>query len=353
MRSFRIALTLAAAAAALALVIPTDTASAQRRRRGGGSGKALKIATLAPEGTSWTRVLADLDKDLKQETGGELKLRVYAGGVQGDEKVVLRKMRLGQLHAGGFTGKGLGAVVPWVRLLELPFTYEDAREVDYVRRQLDDRLRAAFEAEGFVLIGWIDVGFAYMYSTRKIRTVADLKSAKPWLWEGDPLAAAAFSEVGVTPTPLALPDVLTSLSTGLIDTVYTSPMACVGLQWFTKVDYVNDLPLAHGTGGLLVTKAFFDELPRDQQEALRRLGDKHGRRLTEISRIENEDAQRTLKDKGIETIPFDAEEAARLRAIGRTVAMKVAGEGLFTRAQLDEALSHLEAYRMQQEGEGE
>ena len=145
MSTSRLPILLALAAAAL-LLFPGE-AEAQRRRSKR-KGKQVKIATLAPEGTSWTRVLGDMDKDLTEETGGKLGLRLYAGGVQGNEKVVLRKMKLGQLHA--------------------------------------------FEEKGYVIIGWINIGFAYMYSNREIRTVEELRAAKAWLWEGDPLAAAAY-----------------------------------------------------------------------------------------------------------------------------------------------------------------
>lgn len=333
--------------AALAVALTTiaaEPAAAQRTRRSG-SQEALKLATLAPDGTSWTNVLGDLDKDLQKATSGGLGLRVYAGGVQGDEKLVLRKIALGQLHAGAFTGAGLGEIVPWVRLLELPFAFESSEEVDYVRSKLDPRLRAAFAEKGFILMGWVDVGYAYLYSKQPLSSLEHLRAAKPWLWEGDPLSATTFEEVGVKPTPLALPDVLTSLSTGLIDTVYVSPMACVGLQWFTKVQYVGDVPLAHGTGGLLVQKAHFDKLPADQQKALVELGDKHGRRLTEITRTENADAQRTLAEKGIALVPFDPTQAAELTDIGRRVADACVGKGLYTQAQLDEVRALIAAYR--------
>ncbi|MHC4830153.1 MAG: TRAP transporter substrate-binding protein, partial [Planctomycetota bacterium] len=314
------------------LVTLADDAAAQRRRRRGG-GEQMKVATLAPEGTSWTKVLNDLDKDLKKETSDALSLRVYAGGVQGDEKVVLRKMKLGQIHGAGFTGTGLGEIVPWVRLLELPFTYKSSEEVDYVRSKIDERLRADFAKEGFVIIGWIDVGFAYMYSPKEINTIEGLRGAKPWLWEGDPLGEAAFNEVGVKPTPLALPDVLQSLSTKLIDTCYTSPMACLGLQWFSRVEFVNDVPLAHGTGGLLVQKAYFDKLPQEQQAALLKYGDEHGKRLTVISREENVDAAKTLAERGIKSVPYTEEDKAKLDAIGKTVAQSLVGQ-LYTQEQL-------------------
>jgi len=83
----------------------------------------IKFATLAPEGTTWMKVMNDWNKEIQEKTGGKLKFRLYAGGVAGDEKDVVRKIRLGQLHAGGFTGVGFGEIAPEVRILDAPFLF--------------------------------------------------------------------------------------------------------------------------------------------------------------------------------------------------------------------------------------
>lgn len=313
--------------------------------------KDIKVATVAPEGTPWHTSLTELDKDLRDATGGQLGLKLYPGGMQGDEKVVLKKMKAGQLQAAALTGMGLGEVSSWVRLLELPFQYRSGAEVDYVRGKLDGRLRAEFEKKGFVLVAWSEVGTATLFSNKELKGVDDVRASKPWLWEGDPLAAATFNAFGVNPTPLALPDVLTSLQTGLIDTVYSAPTACIGLQWFTKLKYRIDVPLTVACGGTLVQKAFYDKLPDDQKKALQDLGAKHGEKLILSSREDNEKGKKTLEEKGLQTISWDAKEVEKNVEIGRKVSESLAGEGegkLYPKALYDEVAGLLKEFREKQ-----
>jgi TRAP-type C4-dicarboxylate transport system substrate-binding protein len=306
----------------------------------------LRIATLAPEGTSWFTGLQDLDKELREKSKGELGLKLYPGGVAGDEVTVLKKMKVGQLQGAGLTGMGLGQVSSWARVLELPFQYRTYADVDMVRAQIADRLRADMEAHGYVVVGISEVGFGYVFSNRELRTVADMKNAKPWMWEGDQLAATTYQAFGVNPTPLALPDVITSLETGLIDTVYCSPAACVGLQWFSKVKYMNDVPLGDGTSMLLVAKTAFDKLTDDQKKILLEVGKKHHDDLIQKIRKENDDALQTLKDRGIQIVPWDPKERATFETIGRNVSKSFAGDGegkLFPQALFDEVTGMLDA----------
>ena len=92
----------------------------------------IKFATLAPEGSTWMNHMRDLDKTLKAKSQGRLGFRVYPGGVAGDELDVLRKIRIGQIHAAAFSGVGFGQILPMVRVLDLPFLFRSDQEVDLV-----------------------------------------------------------------------------------------------------------------------------------------------------------------------------------------------------------------------------
>lgn len=308
----------------------------------------IKLATVAPEGTPWVNTLSDLDKELREKTSGQLGLKVYPGGVQGDEGVVLKKMKAGQLQAAALSGMGLGAVLPWVRLLELPFQYPDYGAVDYVRSKLDTRLREEFKNRGYVLLGWSEVGTATLFSNKPLRGVDDVKGAKPWLWEGDPLARASFRAFGVNPTPLALPDVLTSLQTGLIDTVYSAPTACIGLQWFTKLKYRIDVPLGIACAGQLIARSFFEKLPAEQQALLLELGKTYEGKLIEQSRKDNAEGVKILAEKGLETIAWPSKEVEKNYEIGWKVSDDLAGDDegkLYPKAMLEEVRGYLKEYR--------
>ncbi len=308
----------------------------------------IKIATLAPEGTSWMNVMQELDAELRARTKGAVGFKFYPGGVAGDEKVVLKKIRIGQLQGGAFTGMGLGEIHSWVRILEVPFLFRSYEEVDCVRERIEERLRAEYEKRGFVVIGWAESGVAHLFSNRRLMNVEDVRASKPWVWEGDPLASAAFHAFGVNPTPLALPDVLTSLQTGLIDTVYVSPMACIGLQWFGKVKYMTSEPISDGQGAIIVQKAALDRLSPEHRAIVLELGRKHGDRLREIARKENAEALPTLCEKGIEVLQWSPKDVEGLFAVGEKVAAELAGEGpgkLYPPALLDEVRGLLRELR--------
>ncbi|MEE9288093.1 MAG: TRAP transporter substrate-binding protein DctP [Bacteroidota bacterium] len=287
----------------------------------------IKFATLAPEGSAWLNGMKEYDEAVREESGGRLGFRIYGNGVQGDEKVVLRKIRLGQLQGGGFTGVGMGEIAPIVRVLDTPFLFRTHAEIDFVHEKFDEQFRNAFQEGGYVLLGWAEVGFVYLFTNSPVRKPADLHGVKMWGWEDDPIAIAAFKALEVTPIPLSITDVMTSLQTGLIDGVYASPLAAIVLQWFTRVKYMFDLPLANSSGSVLVSKKMFDSLPADLQEILLRNGRKYMAKVTELSRQENERAIETLKKSGVTIIEPSSEHAADdYEIIGRTARRLLVGK---------------------------
>ncbi|MER3523523.1 MAG: ABC transporter substrate-binding protein [Ignavibacteria bacterium] len=269
----------------------------------------IKFASLAPEGSTWMNVLKEYDAAIRKESGGKLGFKIYAGGVQGEDRDVIRKMRLGQLHSAGLTGFGLGDIAPKVRILDSPFLFQSYEEVDHIYETFHDEFDKAFRDNGYVLLGWTEVGWVYVLTNTPVRTLADMNGVKMWMWEGDKVAEATLKALGISPIPLSVIDVLTSLQTGLINGAYTSPLAALVLQWHTRVKYMMNLPLADASGAVVMTKKKFDELPPDLQEILLRNGRKYMRELTLKSRKENADAIETMKRSGIRLVEVTSQEA--------------------------------------------
>ncbi|MEJ2054458.1 MAG: TRAP transporter substrate-binding protein DctP [Calditrichaceae bacterium] len=265
------------------------------------SGDAVKIkfATVAPEGSTWMMVMDEYNKAVQEATNGQVKFQIYAGMVQGDEKDVLRKIRINQLQAGGFTGVGLGTILPEVRILDAPFLFRNYDEVDYIKNKFFDRFASNFEQKGFILLGWAEVGWVYVYTNKPVNNVKEFKGVKMWMWEGDPLAEATFKAFDISPIPLPITDVLTSLQTGMIDGVYTSPLACIALQWYTKIKYMIDVPLTNSNGAALVSKRMFKKLTPDQQKALKDLGRQYFDKLTGLSREDNKKSTKAILKSGV------------------------------------------------------
>jgi len=305
----------------------------------------IKFATLAPPGTAWMNAMKEYDAAVRKESGGRLGFKIYANGVQGDEKDVLRKIQLGQLHSAGITGVGIGEIAPRLRILDTPFLFRKYDEIDYVHKTFEQQFAKMFEDGGFVLLGWAEVGFVHIFSNVPISKSSDLKNVKMWMWEGDPVAEATFKALGVSPIPLSITDVLTSLQTRLIDAVYTPPLAAIALQWWTRVKYMLDYPLADASGAVVVSKSYFDALPNDLKGILLRNGKKYMTQLTEQSRKDNSKSIETLRQRGVNIVHADADVAAKdYPEIGNSARQLLVGK-LYNKELLEEVENALKTYR--------
>jgi len=259
----------------------------------------IKFASIAPEGSTWMNVMKDFDAAVQKESGGRIKFRMYPSGVQGDEKTVIRKIGVGQLHAAGFTGVGMGEIVPKVRILDTPFLIRSSEEADNLYQRFNDEMEQAFEANGYILLGWAEVGFVYVFSNSAINKPDDIKHIKMWVWDGDPVAETAFHALDLKPIPLSFDNVRTSLQTGLINAFYTTPYAAIALQWYTQAKYMVDFPLTCSAGAVLLSKKYFDTMPKDLQEILLSNGRVYMKKLTEAGRLDNIKSLTELKKRGI------------------------------------------------------
>ena len=259
----------------------------------------LNFDTLAPAGTAWMDLLEAWAEEVRIKSDDRLRFKIYAGGVQGDEPDVLRKIRFGQLHGGAFTGYGIGHFYSPARALELPFLFNSLDEVDYVREKLMPEIEQGYRDNGYELLGWMEVGQVRFFSKNPLYTVDDLRKQRIWQWQGDPLGQAFFDASGIRPVPLSIIDVYTSLSTGLIDTVYGPPLGALALQWFTKTSYVTNVPMANGIGSLIVSRRFFQNLPQDLQKLLTSTGRETGEKLITTTRRDNEASLGILEAKGL------------------------------------------------------
>ncbi|MBE9559845.1 MAG: TRAP transporter substrate-binding protein DctP [Proteobacteria bacterium] len=269
----------------------------------------LKFATLMPTGTAWSKLMDDWVKEIEDKSKGRIKVKMYSGGVMGDEPDVLRKIRKGQLHGGLFTGYGIGRIYSPARVLEMPFLFKSVDESDYVREQMMPDIEAGFRKSGFELLGWPEVGFIHFFSTRRITSVDDIRDLRIWLWQGDPLGEAFFKAAGIDPIPLSIMDVYTQLSAkhGSIDTVYTSTFGAIALQWYSKLKYATHIPLTNAIGGVIVSNRFYNKLPADLQQLLKTTGKKMGDDIRLNAREENRKSIGLLEKNGIEFM-FDWDE---------------------------------------------
>ncbi|MFH1350180.1 MAG: TRAP transporter substrate-binding protein DctP [Pseudomonadota bacterium] len=287
----------------------------------------IKFATVAPEGSTWMNYMRQLDKALREKSGGQIGFQLYAGGIAGDELDVLRKIRIGQIHSAAFSGLGIAQILPMVRVLDLPFLFRSNEEADLVRKELRDLFSKNFNEKGFEFLSWVEIGKVHLFSKKPIRKMADLSGLKIWTWSGDPISKETFSAMGTNPIPLTITDVTTALNTGMIDTFYAPPLGALALQWHTHVKFMTSLPLAHSTGVLLISRNFLTKIPPDLSQTLKNEFEHNMSALTSELRKQTEESIMLLQKSGIEITPMPSEtDLKEFYKVHDLVAQKLAGE---------------------------
>jgi TRAP-type transport system periplasmic protein len=306
----------------------------------------FKVASIAPDGSVWAKRFQDFADEVEEKSNGEVRFKVYPGGVMGDDTAMYRKMQIGQLNGGGFTMTGIGPVVPDFRVMGIPFLFNSYEEVDYVRNGLLPYFEKAFAEKGMELVAMTEVGFVYSMSTRPLLTLDDLEKTKSWVPAGDPISASFLEQLGISPIPLEIPDVLTALQTGMVETVYNSLYGSIVLQWFTKAKNISDTPFGYAYGALLLDKKKFSRLPPEYAALIKTSADRHFSLLIEDTRKSNEEARQVLKENNVNFTLPPADEIDQLSA-KRTATVRLMEGKEFSSEIYDRTMQLLNDYRSQ------
>ena len=232
----------------------------------------LKFATLAPQGSTWMKAFDAWGKELAAKSQGRLTVKFYPGGISGDEPDMLRKVRFGQLQGAALSGHGIGDIYPPARILETPFLFRSHAEIDAVRATIQPAIDAGFRAHQYELLAWMEVGNIHFFSTKPLASLEELARRRIWQWQGDRFMDAFFNANGWSPVALPITEVYTGLSTGMIDTVVSTPLASIALQWASKTPYMSDQSMATGIGAVVVSNKFYAGLPADLKALLKSSG---------------------------------------------------------------------------------
>ncbi len=310
----------------------------------------IKIATVAPEGSTWMKEMRAAARQIKERTAGRVSFRIYGGGIQGNEKKVLRKIRINQLQGGAFTSMGLVERYPDIVVYGLPMLFESQDEVDHVRARFDARLVKGLDEAGFVSYGFAGGGFAYLMTNAPVSRLDDLKGQKIWVPEGDEPSYVAMQSLGLSPIVLPLTDVMTALETGLLNIVAMSPVGAIVLQWHTKTSHITNLPLSYTQGLLAIDKRALAGVSADDQAVIREVMTALYARFDAQNREDNLAAMEALKAAGLEVVETDPAEVARWRQAVSASVDKLVAEGPISDELLTEIRSTLAEFRQRRTG---
>jgi TRAP-type C4-dicarboxylate transport system substrate-binding protein len=270
----------------------------------------LKIATLAPDGTTWMKKMRAAATEIDKKTEGRVKFKFYPGGVMGNDKSVMKKIRLGQLQGGALTGGSLASIYPDMQIYSLPMVFENYEEIDFVRPIIDPLLKKGMKEKGFTILGISEGGFAYLMSDSTVKNIEDLKKKKLWIPEDDVLNEALFVKMGVYPVTLPLADVYTGLQTGLIDTIGATPTGALAFQWHTRIRSVTDVPLLYLVGVLVVDNKRFDKISPADQKIVKDTVAETFAEMDAVNRKDNDSAREALQKMSTEFARPDKKEIA-------------------------------------------
>ena len=259
----------------------------------------VKMATLAPEGTEWHGLLVELGQQWKVVTDGDVRLRIYPGGVVGDERDMIRKMRIGQIHGAAISNEGMTEINPYFTTFYMPMMYQSYDEVDFVRDRLSNELLNKTEENGFKILTMVDVGWAYWFSTEPIYTPDDLKNNKIFIWAGDYKSAQLYEKHGYQPVPLAMTDVLSGLQTGLITSLGFNPLYALAQQLFGIADNMLDMKWGNLTAAIIIDLKTWNKIKPEYQESMLSVAKSIGDGFQQKNRYDSDKSVEVMKKYGL------------------------------------------------------
>jgi TRAP-type C4-dicarboxylate transport system substrate-binding protein len=317
---------------------------------GAGGPVKVRLGTLAPRGSSYTKHLLAMGEQWRQAPGGGVLLTIYPDGTMGSEADMVRRMRLGQLQAGMLTAAGLAEIEPAVSGLQsLPMMFRTLEEVDYIGEKLQPMLEKRLEEKGFVVLFWGDTGWVRFFSKQPVIRPDDLKKTKLFVRAGSAAELDSYRSVGFNPVPLETVDILPSLQTGLINAVPLPPSIALAGQVDGAAPHMLDLDWAPLVGAAVMTKKTWDAIPLEGREALRKAATEIGKLIKADGRRGSAESVEAMRKRGLKVHPVTSEVEAEWRQVVEAAYPKIRGV-IVPEDMFDEVVRQLKVYRAAREG---
>ena len=324
---------IAACIAALLLLPPAQAASI-----------TIKVASLVPEGSPWHRALMKIAAEWQRISDGDVRLKVYPGGVAGDETDTIRKMRINQIQAAMVTGKGLAYIHPDFYVYQLPFVALDDEELDYLFLHLRPRLEQLLEQKGFTLLGFSKSGWLRFFSTTEAITPEQMRGLKMFSLEGHASIDQAMKEMGFQIVPLKANDVFTAMQSGMVEAFAAAPLVAASMQWFALAPHMNSFNWSPLTGGFIITNRSWNMIPEELQPRLMQASEAVMEQLYRESMEVEKRAFQIMEENGLTIHRVPDHVVERWRALVDQGFDMLVGETI-SREIYEQAVEILEEYR--------
>lgn len=263
------------------------------------SAETIKLGTLAPNNSPYYDILRDLGETWEKISNGSVRLRIYAGGVAGDDPDMVRKMRIGQLDAALVAGSGLYEIAHETKAIQLPMMFNDDHEWDYVRTQIAAKLEKIYAAKGFKVLLWGDGGWVYLFTQKPVIHPDELKPLRLFVWAGDQDNLQAWKNMGYRAVPLAVNEIHSALHSGLINAYITTPLAALSFQWFGLSKEMTNVKLVPLVGALVIAERKWQTIPPEIRARLAQSSQEAGKRFLLQMRQHSAQAVGVMQQHGL------------------------------------------------------
>ncbi len=275
----------------------------------------IRLATLVPVGSPWYDVLEDMVSEWHEISANRVQVRMYPGGVAGDERDLITKLRIDHLQAAAMSATGISEIDMGIWGLSLPMLLQDYHQLDWMRAQLDDELTRRIEGGGFIVLGWVDIGWMYWFSREPIRRPEDLQKQRIFTWSTGPNVEGMWRSAGFHSVSIAATDVLPALQTGLVDAIAATPLTAATFQWFALANYMTPIKWSVMTGAIVITKQAWERIPAELRPRLKAATRRHLNGVKDELRNMDDQAVEVMKEHGLRVVSVTDDD----RRVWRTV----------------------------------
>lgn len=321
-----------------AALLPAQTFAQEKKVK-------VRLATLVPKGTSFHTSLQEMSDQWQKASGGNVQVTIYTDGTMGGEADMVKRMRVGQIQAALLSAPGLAQIEDSVRGLQLmPLMFASLEEFDYVRDRLRADLEKKFLDKGFVVLFWGDAGWVHFFSKFPAQKPEDFKKGKMFVWSGDKDSATIMKAVGINAVGLEQTDILTSLQTGLIDSVPSVPFYALAGQFDKPAPHMLDINWVPLVGATVITKKAWDEIPANVQAQLRKSAEEAGVKIKKRSREEALESVVAMEKRGLKVTKLTPELQKEWNQFAESVYPQIRGK-LVTTELFDQVQKLVKEYR--------
>ena len=231
----------------------------------------FRVGSVAPAASPWGKVANYLKKELEEKSKGRVAVQAFLGGSLGNEDTLLNRVKLGSLQGVALTGSGLYQVLPELEAVELPYVFKDAAEAravmdGYVAPYLERNL----PKKGFTTNAVSENGMRHMIGMKHFKTPADFRGVKVASWPS-PVHLATWKTLGAAAVATPYTEIFTSLQRKYTDAADNSVVAIQALSLTTRTKYLTFTGHSFQPGVVMLSKPFFDALPKDLQTLVRKM----------------------------------------------------------------------------------